>query len=39
MKFFKGLLKFFGILTIVGLTVLSAMALIARFAKKETSNL
>jgi hypothetical protein len=38
MKFFKGLLKFFGILTIVGLIILSAMALIANFAKKETNN-
>jgi hypothetical protein len=38
MKFFRGLLKFFGILTVVGLTVLSAMALLARFAKKETNN-
>jgi len=39
MKFLKGLLKFFGILTVIGLVILSVMALIANFAKKETNNI
>jgi len=38
MKFFKGLFTFFGILTAIGLVILSAMALIAKLAKKETNN-